>query len=121
MNSYCLSKESVERILDYSLNRDITKLEDIESDYIERAIEWQVKVVSSNRFVSEILEKKNKKNENCLDSLENYYLLPSEMYLHIDELTRDFIEFISRYKLPKGDFEEDLIELLDDYHGKVYY
>lgn len=122
----CLNKEEFEKIVDLK-----AKLNDLdEEDYllsimIDNAENWQDKLVGLSYFLSQILERKLKKNIGCDSLIKLVYSLPDEMWFSIQEFDVNFIDYMmSCERISVLSLEERLIEVqydLDEYrYGRTF-
>ncbi|MCK4817531.1 hypothetical protein KA005_17315 [bacterium] len=122
----CLNKEEFEKLIDLK-----AKLNDLdEEDYllsimIDNAENWQDKLVGLSYFLSQILERKLKKNIGCDSLIKLVYSLPDEMWFSIQEFDVNFIDYMMSCEHKPGlSLEERLIETqydLDEYrYGRTF-
>ena len=112
----CLSKEEFEKIVDSKSN--LNKLGDEDNLLkllIDNAQNWLDKLVGLNYFLSQILERKLKRNISCDKLIEIVYGLPEEMWFIIQEFDINFVDYMMRceYRFNLS-LEERLIELQND-------
>ena len=122
----CLNKEEFEKLIDLK-----AKLNDLdEEDYllsimIDKAENWQDKLVGLSYFLSQILERKLKKNIGCDSLIKLVYSLSDEMWFSIQEFDVNFIDYMmSCERISVLSLEERLIEVqydLDEYrYGRTF-
>lgn len=148
MDNYCLDRDEIIKLIEHKIQAH--QIDDELRGYIERAeLYWDINLISSNCFLSIILEQKIRRNDCKKEFLDSFYELQDEMSFSIEELKPDFIDFIYSYKMPNKQnadiielmearkyndeekmniikerincaFEEDLISSIQDYYDKVY-
>ena len=148
MDNYCLNRNEIIKLIEHKIQAH--EIDEELKEYIERAeLYWDINLISSNCFLSIILEQKIRRNDCEKEFLDSFYELQDKMSFHIEELRPDFIDFIYNYKMPNKQnayiaaliearkhkdeekvntikekincaFEEDLILSIQDYYDKIY-
>ena len=148
MDNYSLNRNEIIKLIEYKIDKQ--EIEDDLKQIFERSeFYWDIKLISSNCVFSIVLEQYIRKNMNSAALLDNYYRLKKEIFILIEELNSDFIDYMYNNKMPNrrnsdiadlieaqknnnqsqvefikeklsNSFEEDLITSIQDYHDKIY-
>lgn len=112
MNHRCLSREEYKEVIDYLLHSQCIENEEL-SILIQSAIDnWDINI-SSNYFLSIILEQLMKSKTVNKEIVHEIYELENKMYFTVDEMDYKLIDELFRYHLP------DNRNLLIEQHKKA--
>lgn len=147
MESHCLTREEYKFLLSYMLDGNY-RFSEISEKIDRASTTWDINIVGSNCFLSILLEQKIKKGEHINKAfIDGIYDLRNQLYFTIDELDQSAIDYIIRNHMPKNRnyfglelqkakneynkeltsdfedklknaFEDDLIEILNNYYEK---
>lgn len=147
MECYCLTTEEYKILLSYKFDgKDC--FSEISEIIDRAETTWDINIVGSNCFLSILLEQEMKKGEHINKAfIDCIYDLKERLYFTIDELDQPIVDYIIRNHMPKNRnnyilefkkaksankeeqtlnleeklknaFEEDLIEVLNNYYEK---
>ena len=121
---YCFTKEQIEQALD-SLFED-NEIEENLSIILNNAKEWSNKVVLINYLTAQIIQRGKNKGNLHPNFIQKLYALEDIGDLVVDEIDRDFIEFIYNHLSVSSDMSSNLIHYKEkqinyDYREQIRY
>ncbi len=111
---YCLSKDELEKFIDYKLEtHQVGDIEDYLKTIIEQSENWQTEISILSYFFSQIIESKMKTKDNDVKKLiNNLYELKEILRFLIQEFDYNFIEMMLRSERQENlSLEDNLIDL----------
>jgi hypothetical protein len=148
MDNYCLKRHEIKNLIDNKIENKEIDGDDLK-EIFNRALYWDMNIISCNILFSIALEQKSKLNIVHESIIDSYYSLPDGMSFLIEEFNADFVDYIYNNKMPTrrnltvskledakrnnnttlydsliaerdSSFEEDIISIIEDYYGKIY-
>ncbi len=107
----CLSKEELGVLIDNDWKLPDDDAVDL-SVCLYQSRYWESELICFSYFLSQVLERKAKNNDDCKQILEKAFQQTSEMWLSFQDFDGKFIKYLFRYIRDKDVLlENDLIEI----------
>lgn len=123
---FCLDREQLKILINHKIS-DSTVTDDYLRNLFTDSENWHCEIGLMNYFMAGIIESKIKNKDYNIEILDAYYQIPNEMYVVIDELSFDFIEYLLSVIPDQNlNLDENLIECLTNlgtfsYERKIRY
>jgi len=108
---HCMNKEELHQFIDF---KNVNKEVDASGlkSWIEDAHNWQVELGCVNYLLSQVLERKAKDGENCLDIIKLVYRLDEQLFLRVQECDRRYVEYmLTHLRQSTSSLEDELVVL----------